>query len=150
WIKMQADYKKELVDKCPPSGKQIHPSRMVIEATKNLPKDVVFVRDGGAVSIQGWTYPQTAWLDMVWNQNFGHLGTGLGYAIGAQLAVGNKRRVFLLTSDSTFLFHTTELETAVRKNLPVVTVVGVDYQWGLEVNAFKAMFGPDVKQCETL
>jgi thiamine pyrophosphate-dependent acetolactate synthase large subunit-like protein len=42
------------------------------------------------------------------------------------------------------------LETAVRKNLPIVVVVGVDYQWGLEVNAFKAMFGPDVKQCETL
>jgi thiamine pyrophosphate-dependent acetolactate synthase large subunit-like protein len=142
WIKMHADYKKELVEKAPKSGKQIHSARFVIEATKNLPKDIVFVRDGGAISIFGWTYPQTAWLDMVWNQNLGHLGTGLGYALGAQIAVGNKRRVMLLTSDSTFLFHTTELETAVRKNLPVVTVVGVDYQWGLEVGAFTNMKMP--------
>ncbi len=76
--------------------------------------------------------------DSLWNQNFGHLGTGLPYAIGAQLVVGNKRRVVLVTGDSAFLFHTTELETAVRKNLPVVCIVGCDYAWGLEVRGYRA------------
>jgi thiamine pyrophosphate-dependent acetolactate synthase large subunit-like protein len=149
-VKMHADYKKGLVDNAPKSGKLIHTARMVIEATKNLPKDVVFARDGGAVSIFGWTYPQTQWLDMIWNQNFGHIGTGLPYAIGAHVAVGNKRRVVLLTSDSSFLMHTTELEVAVRYNLPVVCIVGVDYQWGLEVGAFKRIFGDNARNTGVL
>lgn len=47
----------------------------------------------------------------------------------------------LLTSDSAFLFHISELETAGRLNLPLVCVVGVDYQWGLEVGVYKRTFG---------
>lgn len=148
WIKMQADYQAELLASAPSGRKPVHTARLVVEATKNLPNDTVFVRDGGAVSIFGWTYPQNKPLDMIWNQNLGHLGTGLPYAMGAQVAVGDSRRVVLLTSDSTFLFHTTELETAARKNLPVVVIVGVDYAWGLEVGACKSIFGPDVKATE--
>jgi thiamine pyrophosphate-dependent acetolactate synthase large subunit-like protein len=148
WIKMQAEYKEELLAKAPSGRTPVHSARLVIEATRNLPKDTVFVRDGGAVSIFGWTYPQTNWRDMIWNQNLGHLGTGLPYAIGAQVAVGKSRRVVLLTSDSTFMFHTAELETAARKDLPVVVIVGVDYAWGLEVGACMSIFGPDVNATE--
>lgn len=149
WIRAHAEYKRDLVVNAPKAKNGIHTARMVIEATKNLPPDTVMVRDGGAVSIFGWTYPQNTPHDMVWNQNLGHLGTGLPYAIGAQVAVGPERRVVLITSDSTFLFHTTELETAARKNLPVVCVVGVDHAWGLEVGAARAIFGPDVDPVET-
>lgn len=148
WIEMHAKYQADLLAAAPSGGKLVHTARLVVEATKNLPNDTVFVRDGGAVSIFGWTYPQNKPLDMIWNQNLGHLGTGLPYAIGAQVAVGDSRRVVLLTSDSTFLFHTTELETAARKNLPVVVVVGVDYAWGLEVGACRSIFGEDVKPTE--
>jgi thiamine pyrophosphate-dependent acetolactate synthase large subunit-like protein len=77
----------------------------------------------------------------VWNQNFGHLGTGLPYAIGASVAEGRKKPVMLLTSDSSFLFHISELETAVRLKLPLVCVVGCDYAWGLEVGVYKRTFG---------
>ena len=45
----------------------------------------------------------------------------------------------LITSDSSFLFHIGELEVAVRKNLPLVCVVGVDFQWGLEVGVYKRL-----------
>ena len=51
-----------------------------------------------------------------------------------QAATGKVRPGMLLTSDSSFLFHVAELEVAVRKNLPLVCVVGVDFQWGLEVH----------------
>ena len=86
--------------------------------------------------------------DSLWNQNVGHLGTGLPYAIGAQLVVGDTRRVVLVTGDSAFLFHTTELETAVRKNLPVVCIVGCDYAWGLEVRGYRAVLGPESAETE--
>jgi acetolactate synthase I/II/III large subunit len=108
----------------------------------------VFVRDGGAVSIFAWTYSQLTPRDLIWSQNFGHLGTGLPYAIGAQLAAGENRRVVLLTGDSAFLFHIAELETAVRKNLPVICIVGCDYAWGLEVRGYRAFLGPDSPETE--
>ena len=40
-----------------------------------------------------------------------------------------------------FLFHISELETAARLRLPLVCVVGVDHQWGLEVGVYKRTFG---------
>ena len=98
------------------------------------------VRDGGATVIFQWTYSQSKPRDVIWNQNFGHLGTGLPYAVGASVAEGGKRPVMLLTSDSAFLFHIAELETAARQNLPLVCVVGVDHQWGLEVGVYKRTF----------
>jgi len=67
----------------------------------------------------------------------------LPYALGAQLAVGNDRRVVLLTGDSSILFHIAELETAVRKGLPVLCIVAVDHAWGIEVASYKASFGPE-------
>ena len=93
-----------------------------------------------ATVIFQWTYSQAKPRDVIWNQNFGHLGTGLPYAVGASVAEGRKRPVMLLTSDSAFLFHIAELETAARKNLPLVCVVGVDHQWGLEVGVYKRTF----------
>jgi len=77
----------------------------------------------------------------MWNQNFGHLGTGLPYAIGAAVADSRKRPLMLITGDSSFLFHLPELETAARLNLPLVCVVAVDYAWGLEVGVYKRTFG---------
>jgi acetolactate synthase-1/2/3 large subunit len=41
------------------------------------------------------------------------------------------------------LFHIAELETAARLNLPLVCVVSVDYNWGLELAVYKRTFGPD-------
>lgn len=126
-----------------PSGRTpVHPARYVVEATRALDKldDPILVRDGGATVIFQWTYSQSKPRDVIWNQNFGHLGTGLPYAIGASVAEGGRRPVMLLTSDSAFLFHVAELETAARLNLPLVCVVGVDHQWGLEVGVYKRTF----------
>src|SRR3546814_4411578 len=85
------------------------------EATRAIPKDSVFVRDGGAISVYTWTCAQVTPRDSIWNQNFGHLGTGLPYAIGAQLVVGNERRVVLISGDSARSEeHTSELQSLMR------------------------------------
>ena len=84
----------------------------------------------------------------MWNQNTGHLGTGLPYAIGAAIAEGGERPVVLITGDSSFMFHISELETAVRKNLPIVTVIGCDYAWGLEVGVWRKQIGSDSPETE--
>ena len=77
----------------------------------------------------------------MWSSNWGAIGNGLPMAIGVQLAVGDKRRAVVLTGDSAFLFHISEIETAVRRNLPIICIVSVDHAWGLEAASYKANFG---------
>jgi len=131
----------------------VHTSRFIVEATKAFPKDGIMIRDGGASVIFGWTYNQCKPRDVIWNQNYGHIGTGLPYATGAMLAdqaaTGKVRPGMLVTSDSSFLFHIGELEVAVRRNLPLVCVVAVDFQWGLEVGVYKRTFGQGTAETGT-
>jgi acetolactate synthase I/II/III large subunit len=142
WVKDDKARLAELAESAPKGTSPVHTARFVVEATKAFPKNGIMVRDGGATVVFQWTYSIAKPHDVVWNQNFGHLGTGLPYAIGASVAEGKKRPVMLLTSDSSFLFHVSELETAARLKVPLVCVVGVDYQWGLEVGVYKRTFGP--------
>ncbi|MCV7429383.1 thiamine pyrophosphate-binding protein [Mycobacterium montefiorense] len=141
-VNADAEELAQLAENAPSGRSPIHPARYVVEATRafNELEDGIMVRDGGATVIFGWTYSQAKPRDVIWNQNFGHLGTGLPYAVGASVAEGGKRPVMLLTSDSAFLLHIAELETAARQNLPLVCVVGVDHQWGLEVGVYKRTF----------
>ncbi|WP_328392980.1 thiamine pyrophosphate-binding protein [Nocardia sp. NBC_00416] len=141
WIEQDAARLAELAESAPSGMTPVHPARLVVEATKDFPSDGILVRDGGATTIFGWTYTQCKPHDVVWNQNFGHLGTGLPYAVGASVADGGKRPVLLITGDSSFQFQIAELETAARLNLPLVSVVAVDYAWGLEVGVYKRTFG---------
>jgi acetolactate synthase I/II/III large subunit len=143
WIARDAAQLAELAEAAPSGMSPVHPARLIVEATKVFPADGIMARDGGATTIFGWTYSQAKPHDVLWNQNFGHLGTGLPYAIGASVADGGNRPVMLITGDSSFLFHIEELETAARLNLPLVCVVGVDYAWGLEVGVYKRTFGQE-------
>jgi acetolactate synthase I/II/III large subunit len=144
----QVKAEMDLVMEHAPKGNPIHPVHFAAEATKVLPRDTVIVRDGGAASIWTGAFNQCETSDVLWSGNFGHLGTGLPHAIGAQLAVGETRRVVLMTGDSAFLFHISELETAVRKNLPIVAVVSCDYSWGLEVKVYHSVFGDQSPETE--
>ena len=101
------------------------------------------MRDGGCTALWELAYHELRSRDYLWTSKFGHLGTGLPYAIGAQLAIGGSRRVCLITGDSAFQFHLSELETAVRKRLPIVCVVNSDAAWGMEHPGFRMAFGTD-------
>ena len=141
WTKVRDDAKQALTDRVPTASQPIHTGRLAIEATKVLPPDTILVRDGGAASM--WFSALLQWTprDSMWSSNWGAIGNGLPMALGAQLAVGDKRRVALLTGNSAFLFHISELETAVRKNLPLICIVAVDHAWGIEAASYKANFG---------
>lgn len=141
-----AEEKRKLTASMSTASQPMHPGRLAIEATKVLPEDVVLVRDGGASSMWFSGLLQCVPRDAMWNSNYGAVGPGLPYAVGAQLAVGDKRRVVLVTGDSSILFHISEIETAVRENLPVICIVAVDHAWGIEVASYKANFGPETKK----
>ncbi len=132
-----------------PVSEPIHPAHLITEATRSIPANSVIVRDGGATQFWFAAFNQQPDCEVIWSGNFGHLGTGLPYAIGAALAEGDDRRVALVTGDSSLLFHISELETAVRKNLPIVIIVQCDYSWGLEVKVYKTVYGDESAETES-
>lgn len=135
----------------PPSP--IHPARLVVEVTAALPPNAILIRDGGAGVLFQLGFGQTRPQDVLWSQNAAHLGTGLPMAIGAMLASraispsgaisasGKTRPALLLTGDSALLFHSAELSTAAQLRLPLVVVVAVDHQWGLEMGMARRLHG---------
>jgi thiamine pyrophosphate-dependent acetolactate synthase large subunit-like protein len=121
----------------------IHPARLVAEVMAAIPPEALLVRDGGAGVL--FQLSQGAPHDggVLWSRAFGHLGTGLPYAIGALVAEQARRPALVLSGDSAMLFHIGEIEVAVRLGLPLVCVVAVDHQWGLEAAAYRQHVGPD-------
>lgn len=148
WTQRRDAHKKSIEDYVPRRSMPIHPGAVPIEATRVLPADTILVRDGGGASMWASALVQFIPRDSMWSSNWGAIGNGLPMAMGAQMAVGPKRRAVLMTGDSAFLFHISEIETAVRKNLPIICIVSVDHAWGLEAASYKANFGENTSTPE--
>ena len=106
-----------------------------------FPDDAVMVMDGGNTTL--WSihhHVARQQRSVIYSMNYGHLGTGLPYAIGAKLARPDKA-VYCVTGDSAFGFNLQELETAVRHQLPVIIIVAVDGAYGMEKSAQRRAFG---------
>jgi thiamine pyrophosphate-dependent acetolactate synthase large subunit-like protein len=131
WREQQEGLKRLIVESAPDTS-PIHPGRAVLEVRAVVPDDAVLVRDGGSTGLWEAFYNEQRSTEFLWTSKFGHLGTGLPYALAAQLAVGRERCVCLITGDSALGFNIMELETAVRHNLPVLVVVNYDQHWGME------------------
>jgi acetolactate synthase I/II/III large subunit len=139
-IDLMVAFRQGIIDEAPDTY-PVHPGRMIVEATRESPDDLIMVRDGGCTCLWEGMYHIFEGRDYLANSNFGHLGVGLPYAIGAAVATKSKRPVLLITGDSAFGFHTSELETAVRLGLPIVCVVNSDSAWGMEHIGFRVQFG---------
>ncbi len=108
------------------SGGQVNPGRMVQAVRDFFPRDAITVMDGGNTSL--WTAsfnPILAPRSYLYTAKFGHLGTGLPYAIGAKLAAP-ERPVYLVSGDGALGFNIQELETARRYGLPITVIVSCD------------------------
>ncbi len=100
----------------------IIPERLCNEITKFLPADAMLVADTGHSGI--WTGSMIDFNHST--QSFircaGSLGWGLSAAMGAKCALPD-RPVLCFSGDGGFWYHIAELETAVRNNINVVTVI---------------------------
>jgi len=111
---------------------EINPGRMVQVVREFFPRDAITVMDGGNTSL--WTasfnpiYEPRSYL---YTAKFGHLGTGLPYAIGAGMAAP-ERPVYLISGDGAFGFNIQELETARRYGVNITAIVSCDSGWGME------------------
>jgi len=107
----------------------IHPLRLAKEINDFLTEDSIFIGDGGDVVTISASVIQTRqpgqWLDP---GPLGTLGVGMPFAIAAKVAQPHKE-AFVLFGDGAFGLNGFEFDTALRFNLPVVTVVGNNAAW---------------------
>ncbi len=113
-------------------GSPVHPGRLAVELASMLAEDAIVCMDGGNTGLwASLALTVRRPRSLMWTGHYGHLGTGLPYAIGAKLANPN-RPVVLLSGDGAFGFNLQELETAARERVAVVAVINCDYAWGME------------------
>lgn len=120
----------------------IHPARLAKEIDDFMDRaDDVVVTDGG--DLPSWVLT-TRTCRGTWNEMasglFGCLGVGLPYANAAKL-VRPQSRVLLCSGDGSMGFNFMELETSIRKKIPIVVVIGNNNLWGMTSNSMRGRFG---------
>ena len=100
----------------------VHPARICNELSKAVPDDAIVVVDTGHAGMwMGGMYdlrsPTQSYI-----RSAGHLGWAFPAGIGAKAACP-ERPVVVFTGDAGFWYHVAEVETAVRWNIPSVTLV---------------------------
>ncbi|MBT3238815.1 MAG: thiamine pyrophosphate-binding protein [Rhodospirillaceae bacterium] len=99
----------------------IRPEQLMSDLVKACPENTLYVTDTGYAGT--WA---GAFMDLPAGKNFLHCEGSLGWAfpaaMGAKTAVP-ERTVVTITGDGGFFYHLTELETAVRNGINLVTVV---------------------------
>lgn len=104
----------------------IHPLRLCKEINDFLTEDTIFVGDGGDIVTMSASVIRTHkpghWLDP------GTLGVGAPFAIAAKAAMPDKE-IFVLFGDGAFGLTGFDFDTAIRFDLPFVSVVGNNAGW---------------------
>ena len=139
---VQDEWQKELDDAVADLDRTPMLTGQILKACNEFfSDDAIMIMDGGNTTLWSIHYhvPRTQ-RSVIYSMNYGHLGTGLPYAIGAKLAQPDKS-VYCVTGDSAFGFNLQELETAVRHKLPVIIIVAVDGAYGMEKSAQRRAFG---------
>jgi acetolactate synthase-1/2/3 large subunit len=115
--------------------------RLMREIQSFINPNTIVVVDAGACS-----YWAPAYLDLtpdnqaLYPRGAAAIGSSLPMALGAQLANPNKR-VICLAGDGAYGYNIMELETAVRMNLPVVSIVINNGNLGMERRGYLAYAG---------
>ena len=119
--------------------------RVLIEAAKLAPKDVIVVTDVG--QHQMWTaqyFPIEKPRTLCTSGGLGTMGYGMGAAIGAAKATG--KHVILVTGDGCFNMNLNELSTAVTEGLPITVLLMNNHALGMVRQWQKLFYGSRFSQ----
>jgi acetolactate synthase-1/2/3 large subunit len=107
----------------------IHPMRLCKEIRDFLDRDAILSVDGNEILHMGrQTLPTYVPGHRLNSGVTGTMGVGLPYGIGAKLAKPDKQ-VLVLHGDGSMGMNAMELDTCVRHNIPVVTVISNNAGW---------------------
>ena len=111
----------------------IHPLRLCKEIKDFLDRDAILSVDGNEILHFGRQSIPTYVPGHRLNSGVtGTMGVGLPYGIGAQAAKPGTQ-VLVLHGDGSMGMNAMELDTAIRHDLPVVTVVSNNAGWGASI-----------------
>jgi acetolactate synthase-1/2/3 large subunit len=120
----------------------LHPAQVfrTLQPFLDRDPDSVLICDGGEFA--QWGQAMLRNDRRMINGVAGSIGSSLPMASGARV-VESRAPVFAVLGDGTFGFHMSEIETAVRLNLPYVAIVGTDRRWNAEYNLQVRDYGPN-------
>lgn len=118
-----------------------HPYFAARAVIDHCPADSIFVTDGGENSFWVAYHMRSRTPGGVLSfGQLGALGTGMGMAIGAQVAMP-ARRVVHLCGDGAIGFNLQEFDTMARHRLPVVSVIFNNSAWGMSLHGQQLLYG---------
>jgi thiamine pyrophosphate-dependent acetolactate synthase large subunit-like protein len=104
-------------------GEPMMPQRVYPELLKVLPRDCMITIDAGVAPGLGYDRLRFELPRTMFNYA-GHGGLGMGYSVGLGTKLGRPHRPAIsLQGDGGFLYTSQELNTAVRWNIPLVSIV---------------------------
>lgn len=121
--------------------KPIHPVRVGQAVQEVLGAEGILVIDGG--DTQAWTdghYSIKNPGHYVKGGPLGCMGVGVPFAIGTKVARPEKQ-VALITGDGAVGMNFMEFETAIRHQIPFVTIVCNDQAWGMTKHQLEITYG---------
>jgi acetolactate synthase-1/2/3 large subunit/sulfoacetaldehyde acetyltransferase len=105
------------------SGEPMMPQRVYPELLKALPRDCMVTIDAGVAPGLGYDRLHFELPRTMFNYA-GHGGLGMGYCVGLGTKLGRPDRAAVsLQGDGGFLYTSQEINTAVRWNIPLVSIV---------------------------
>mgnify|MGYP006151766523 FL=1 len=133
WIQDLSEYQTEKAAKMESllnsNQVPIHPLRLCNEINKFLDRDAIVTVDGNEILHFGRQSINTYFPGHRLNSGVtGTMGVGLPYGIGSKLAKPEKQNL-VLHGDGSMGMNAMELDTLVRFNLPVVTVISNNAGW---------------------
>lgn len=124
-----------------PPSEFIYPGTLAqtVNAFMNRADDIIVADGGDAQTWISGARTCIAPLNILDSSLFGCLGVGLPYGICAKL-INPNRRVLVYIGDGSMGFNFMEIETALRKNLPLVVVIDNNRKWGMTSNSMQMKF----------
>jgi acetolactate synthase-1/2/3 large subunit len=129
---------------------RLHPAEVFRALTPFVARDAetVLICDGGEFS--QWGQAMLPLRRRLINGVTGSIGSGLSFALAARM-IEPRAPVFTVLGDGTIGFHIAEFETAVRRGLPFVAILGNDARWNAESEIQRRDYGANrMHGCELL
>ncbi|HXK34445.1 MAG TPA: thiamine pyrophosphate-binding protein [Dehalococcoidia bacterium] len=121
----------------------IHPLRLCNEIAKFVDDETTVIGDGGdIVGLASQVLPVNRPGQFMGPGPLGTLGVGTGFCMAAHV-VHPERKILMVNGDGSFGLNGFDFDTFVRFNMPVVSVVGNDRQWGQILVGQEKMYGEE-------
>lgn len=129
---------------------RLHPAEVfrALRAYVERDPDTVLICDGGEFA--QWGQSMLPLKRRLINGVTGAIGSSLSFALAARM-IEHRAPVFAVLGDGTVGFHIAEFETAVRRRLPFVAILGNDARWNAESEIQRRDYGANrMHGCELL